>query len=92
MAHDPATVRRSAYQAGPRNRKFLRRVRALVRRDGGLRCRHCGATEELTIDHIRPVSKGGSGVLANLQLLCSGCNSAKGNSWDGVSGEGKRLR
>ena len=33
----------------------------------------------LTIDHIIPVSRGGTDHLDNLQLLCGACNSAKGS-------------
>jgi hypothetical protein len=32
----------------------------------------------LTIDHIVPRRYGGSNELANLQALCTGCNSRKG--------------
>ena len=32
----------------------------------------------LAVDHVKPRSKGGSDELANLQLLCSYCNSVKG--------------
>lgn len=46
-------------------------------RDGN-RCKHCGATDNLTIDHITPVSKGGSDNPENLQTLCRSCNSKKG--------------
>lgn len=42
------------------------------------RCSICGATKLLTIDHIIPVSKGGSDEEANLQILCKSCNSSKG--------------
>ena len=33
----------------------------------------------MTIDHIRPRSRGGSDAPDNLQLLCGACNSTKGN-------------
>ncbi|MCY4419161.1 MAG: DNA methyltransferase [Cytophagales bacterium] len=35
--------------------------------------------KNLTIDHDKPVSKGGQDTLDNLQLLCSNCNSIKGD-------------
>lgn len=43
-------------------------------------CVSCGEKEEkkLTIDHIKPVSKGGTDELQNLQILCRSCNSKKG--------------
>ena len=36
------------------------------------------AFRNLDVDHIVPVSKGGTDHLDNLQLLCPACNSAKG--------------
>ena len=46
-------------------------------------CQYCGKymPDEvgLTIDHIRPVSKGGKTVPSNLQVLCSKCNGRKSN-------------
>lgn len=42
------------------------------------RCEKCGATENLSIDHIIPIDKGGHNGLDNLRLLCKGCNSRKG--------------
>jgi 5-methylcytosine-specific restriction endonuclease McrA len=50
----------------------------VLRRDGE-RCRRCGTTEGLTLDHIIPLSKGGTNRIDNLQLLCGPCNRAKGN-------------
>ncbi|PJN00805.1 HNH endonuclease [Streptomyces sp. CB01201] len=35
---------------------------------------------DLTGDHITPKSKGGTDDLANVQVLCRGCNSRKHNS------------
>ena len=45
-------------------------------------CQKCGATENLSIDHIIPVAKGGGNEDSNLQVLCRSCNSAKGASVD----------
>ena len=45
----------------------------------GKPCQHCGTHENLTIDHIVPISKGGSNMLHNLQPLCMPCNLAKGD-------------
>lgn len=42
-------------------------------------CKQCGATENLTVDHIIPVSLGGSSDLFNLQVLCGECNLKKGH-------------
>jgi 5-methylcytosine-specific restriction endonuclease McrA len=32
-----------------------------------------------TLDHIVPISKGGSHIRSNVQLACLECNQAKGN-------------
>lgn len=49
----------------------------IFQRDG-FRCKHCGTSEALTIDHIHPISKGGGNEDENLQTLCVSCNSRKG--------------
>lgn len=70
---------------------IARNRRKLVVRDG-LICQGCKQEfpdEELTVDHIRPLSKGGHPrALGNLQLMCEPCNSSKDDSWDGKSGLG----
>jgi hypothetical protein len=46
---------------------------------GGEYCALCGDRDALEVDHIDPVSVGGSpDAIANLQLLCSDCNGGKG--------------
>jgi 5-methylcytosine-specific restriction protein A len=36
-------------------------------------------SDDLTVDHVKPKSKGGTDELENLQVLCRPCNSAKHN-------------
>ena len=45
------------------------------------RCRICGRkTNDLEIDHIIPIAKGGKSTYENLQTLCHRCNVKKGDS------------
>lgn len=41
-------------------------------------CSICGSEDRLEIDHIVPVSQGGSSARGNLQALCQSCNRKKG--------------
>ena len=47
----------------------------------GWRCATCHTERELQIDHIQPVSRGGSDDEENLQVLCRACNLYKGSKW-----------
>jgi 5-methylcytosine-specific restriction endonuclease McrA len=42
-------------------------------------CEVCGTTEDITLDHILPLSKGGTNDLDNLRYLCRAHNSSKHN-------------
>lgn len=42
-------------------------------------CLKCGSNDDLTIDHVIPVSIGGDNSHKNLQCLCRKCNSIKSN-------------
>jgi hypothetical protein len=42
-------------------------------------CAYCGETENLTLDHITPRSKGGSDRVTNVLCACKECNTAKGH-------------
>jgi hypothetical protein len=68
------------YLAGnPKRRKVSKTISAFVFARDNFNCVVCGDTENLTVDHIHPVSRGGSDDLENLQTLCKSCNSRKGN-------------
>ena len=55
---------------------------AIYLRDG-LACCYCGHSVEdgaqLSLDHVRPDSKGGCNHESNLVTCCSRCNSSRGN-------------
>ena len=53
---------------------------ALIERDGyACAVSGCNVIAELTIDHVIPLSKGGTDDLSNLSFLCRSHNSAKGD-------------
>ncbi len=52
-------------------------TKEIFERDG-YKCRICKKDEDLTIDHIVPMSKGGDNTKDNLQVLCMKCNQFKG--------------
>lgn len=62
----------------PKRRPVPRKVRAAIYARDGHRCRRCSSAERLTIDHIRPIARGGTDDTANLQTLCQPCNGGKG--------------
>lgn len=61
------------------------RLRFLVFRRDGFKCRACGRSPanepgcELEVDHVHPWSRGGETILDNLQSLCNKCNGGKSN-------------
>ena len=54
------------------------KIRAAVYRRDRHRCQECSSEDDLTIDHILAVSRGGETIEENLQTLCRKCNSRKG--------------
>jgi hypothetical protein len=52
-------------------------------------CEYCGVVENLSWDHLIPLSKGGPDNADNLVWACLSCNSSKGNkglyAWYGLS-------
>ena len=49
------------------------------------RCGICGSPvnfDDMTVDHIIPLSRGGTNAMDNLRLACRTCNRSKGNLSD----------
>lgn len=46
----------------------------------GNRCWMCGGPFE-QVDHVKPLARGGSHLLANLRPACCSCNSSKKDAW-----------
>jgi len=53
------------------------RERILIR--DGYCCQYCGSENATTVDHVIPISKGGTDDPENLVAACSRCNYSKGN-------------
>jgi 5-methylcytosine-specific restriction protein A len=69
---------RTAFPLNPSTRKQQNRRRRVLERDGHT-CLRCGTTAALTLDHVIPVSMGGTNAPGNLQTLCEPCNQWKAN-------------
>ncbi|WP_190129101.1 HNH endonuclease [Streptomyces mashuensis] len=52
-----------------------RRSRALAR--DRFTCQGCGSRQQLEVDHILPVARGGTWALENLRTLCRPCHRTK---------------
>ena len=75
----PRIIRVLSYTRIPRQQvKFNRRN--IFARDGNT-CQYCGrrfCTQELSIDHVKPRSRGGSNSWENVATACVKCNVRKG--------------
>lgn len=63
------------------HRQRLKRIRLQLLQECP-KCLYCGCWLDegtATIDHLHPLSKGGTSHIKNLVLACKKCNQAKGN-------------
>lgn len=60
-------------------KKVGKRTRQAVLQSRGGRCAQCKSRDNLTIDHIKPLSQGGRNIKSNMQPLCYWCNQSKGS-------------
>lgn len=51
----------------------------------GSRCWICRDNKQLEIEHVKPISAGGSNWPSNIRPVCRSCNIKKGSKWFGVS-------
>lgn len=51
-----------------------------IKKLNALKCKFCEVKDKLTVDHIIPLSLGGTDESNNLQILCLSCNRKKGNN------------
>jgi 5-methylcytosine-specific restriction endonuclease McrA len=70
--------KRRAAKAGNGGSFTAEEWKALKKECGGV-CLCCGKKKKLTVDHVIPVSKGGTSYISNIQPLCQSCNASKGN-------------
>lgn len=73
----PSVIRLRRYINIPFNKIVLSRHN-IMKRDGK-KCQYCGASRNLTIDHVLPKSRGGKDTWENLVTACDGCNVDKGD-------------
>lgn len=73
----PTIIRLHQYVRVPYKSIVLNRQN-IFKRDGQ-KCQYCGASKDLTLDHVIPKSKGGRSTWENLVAACKLCNSKKGD-------------
>jgi hypothetical protein len=56
-----------------------RKWRQSIKEHWDYECAYCGETENLTLDHITPRSKGGTDRVTNVLCACKECNTSKGH-------------
>lgn len=59
-----------------KGKSYLKNAYSELKEERGY-CYICGSNIGLTIDHVIPISKGGSNDKSNLRLACEYCNSFK---------------
>ena len=59
------------------NSTYYQRVRLEVLQRDYYTCHYCGVAEANTVDHLIPISKGGTDEASNMVACCIKCNSSK---------------
>jgi 5-methylcytosine-specific restriction endonuclease McrA len=80
-----------AMRRGAEGRHTLREWQELCERYDN-KCAACGKPAKLTVDHIVPLTKGGTNYIENIQPLCQSCNSSKNSKTIDYRGGASRAR
>jgi len=78
--HLPSVIRLLEYRRIPHQTRALSRKNILLRDHNT--CQYCGRilpSNQLTLDHVTPRSRGGGSTWENLVACCHECNHSKGN-------------
>ena len=72
------------YSRNSRNKRksYSKNVRKMIYINAGKKCQLCGKKlllQEMTLDHIVPLSRGGADTVDNIQCACKACNKMKGD-------------
>jgi predicted restriction endonuclease len=54
--------------------------REAVKQHWSNQCAYCGQSEDLTLDHVRPKTRGGQDRAHNVVAACRQCNQSKGSA------------
>ena len=77
--------RKTVYEKRPKRRRHVESI-LKSKFNGVAICCYCGKVierEAVTLDHIVPVSKGGTDRIGNMALCCATCNNKKGDDeWE----------
>lgn len=60
------------------NSKSYKLSKSDMKRLYGSSCAYCGASEDITLDHVIPLKRGGTHGIGNIVAACRTCNSSKG--------------
>lgn len=87
----PLVIRLVSYVAIPRWTNVPVTRRTLFARDNHT-CQYCGATDQLTIDHVVPRAKGGKTEWTNVVAACAPCNRRKADRLPIQAGMKPRIK
>ena len=73
----PSVIKLNRYINIPHKSVTLSRTN-IFKRDQFL-CQYCGKSNDLTLDHVIPRSRGGKSIWTNLVTACRSCNAKKGD-------------